>query len=74
MKHDRRAGGDPHDMRAGAGMPAGRGSAPIGGKPEGAIFKSPEEKGSSPHLTKPANPNAAPGVTKPGDPANRNMS
>jgi len=75
MAHDRRAGGgDPHDVRAGAGMPAGRESAPLGGKPEGAIFKSPEEKGSSPHLTKPANPDAAPGVTKPGDPANRNMS
>jgi cytochrome o ubiquinol oxidase subunit 2 len=68
-------GGQPHDVRPGAGMPPGRGSAPLhGGKPEGAIFKSPEEKGTSPHFTKPTNPNAAPGQTQPGDPANRNMS
>jgi cytochrome o ubiquinol oxidase subunit 2 len=68
-------GGNPHDVRPGAGMPAGRDSAPLhGDKPEGAIFKSPEEKGSSPHLTKPTDPNAPPGQTKPGDPANRNMT
>ena len=68
-------GGSPHDVRPGAGMPPGRGSAPLhGDKPDGAIFKSPEEKGSAPNVTKPANPNAAPGVTKPGDPANRNMT
>lgn len=76
MAHDmRRGGGNPHDVRPGAGMPPGRNSAPMhGDKPEGAIFKSPDEKGSSPHLTKPTNPNAAPGQTRPGDPANRNMS
>ncbi|URD60754.1 ubiquinol oxidase subunit II [Sphingomonas sp. KRR8] len=74
MAHDRRAGGDPHAVRPGAGMPASHQSAPLGGKPEGAVFRSPAEKGSSPHLTKPADPNAAPGITKPGDPANRNMS
>ena len=70
-----RGGGHPHDVRPGAGMPPGRGSAPLhGDKPEGAIFKSPEERGSAPHFTKPTDPNAAPGVTNPGDPANRNMS
>ena len=68
-------GGQPHDVRPGAGMPPGRNSAPLHGqKPEGAIFKSPAEKGTSPHFTKPTQPNAAPGQTRPGDPANRNMS
>lgn len=68
-------GGNPHDVRPGAGMPPGRGSAPpAGGAAEGAIFKSPEEKGSAPHFTKPTDPNAAPGATDPGDPANRNMT
>ena len=68
-------GGRPHDVRPGAGMPPGRNSAPLHGeKPEGAIFKSPQEKGTSPHFTKPATPNAAPGQTNPGDPANRNMT
>ncbi len=76
MAHDmKRGGGHPHDTRPGAGMPQGRASGPLhGDKPEGAIFKSPEERGSSPHFTKPTNPNAAPGVTNPGDAANRNMS
>ena len=76
MAHDRATGGgNPHDVRPGAGMPAGRGSAPPNGeKPEGAIFKSPEEKGSGPNVTKPTNPNAAPGATRPGDNANRNMT
>ena len=76
MAHDRAAGGgNPHDVRPGAGMPPGRESAPLHGeKPEGAIFKSPAEKGSGPNVTKPANPNAAPGVTKPGDSKNRNMT
>jgi cytochrome o ubiquinol oxidase subunit 2 len=68
-------GGSPHDVRPGQGMPPGRGSAPLHGeKPEGAIFKSPQEKGSGPNVTKPTNPNAPPGVTKPGDPNNRNMT
>jgi cytochrome o ubiquinol oxidase subunit 2 len=76
MHHDmRRGGGNPHDVRPGSGMPPGRGSAPLHGeKPEGALMKSPEEKGSQPHFTKPTDPNRAPGVTRPGDPANRNMS
>jgi cytochrome o ubiquinol oxidase subunit II len=46
MKHDRAAGGGhPHEMRPGGGMPSGRQSIPSQ-KPEGAIFKSPEEKGT----------------------------
>jgi cytochrome o ubiquinol oxidase subunit 2 len=45
MAHDRRGGGDPHDMRAGAGMPQRGSSMPQGGKPEGALQKSPAEKG-----------------------------
>ena len=76
MRHDmRQGGGNPHEVRPGAGMPPGRGSAPLhGDKPEGAIFKSPQEKGSGPHFTKPTNPEQAPGVTAPGAPANRNMT
>jgi cytochrome o ubiquinol oxidase subunit 2 len=75
MAHDRQAGGgNPHEMRPGAGMPQGRDSAPLHGqKPEGAIFKSPEERGSGPNVTKPAHPDKAPGVTKPGHPANRDI-
>jgi len=49
MAHDtKRGGGNPHDVRPGAGMPASRGSVP-GQKPEGALFKSPEEKGTQPN-------------------------
>jgi len=74
-KDMRHGGGNPNDVRPGAGMPPGRGSAPPhGDKPEGALFKSPDEKGSGPNVTKPTNPNAAPGATKPGDTANRNMT
>ncbi|WP_344709271.1 ubiquinol oxidase subunit II [Sphingomonas humi] len=66
------------DMGHGGGhgtMPPGRGSAPPhGDKPEGAIFKSPEEKGTGANVTKPTDPRKAPGVTKPGDDANRNMT
>ncbi|GLR47772.1 ubiquinol oxidase subunit II [Sphingomonas astaxanthinifaciens] len=62
-------------MHQGMAMPAGRGSAPIAGqKPEGALMKSPEEKGTGTNVGKPIDPSKAPGVTKPGDPANRNMS
>ncbi|MCY7399102.1 MAG: COX aromatic rich motif-containing protein, partial [Sphingomonas bacterium] len=74
MKHDRRGGGDPHDVRPGAGNPPGRTSMPQHGKPEGALFKSPQEKGSGPNVTKPADPNKASGSTKPGAPENRNMT
>lgn len=74
MAHDRTGGGRPHDVRPGAGMPQRGSSLPPGGKPEGALQKSPREQGVSPHFTKPTNPEAAPGQTAPGDPANRNMT
>ena len=76
MGHDMaRGGGNPHDVRPGAGVPPGRGSAPLHGqKPEGAIFKSPEETGSGEHFTKPTEPNRARGVVRPGDATNRNMT
>jgi cytochrome o ubiquinol oxidase subunit 2 len=74
MKHDQAAGGGhPHDVRPGAGMPAGRQSIPDR-KPEGAIFKSPSEKGKGENVTKKSHPNAAPGTTQPGSPQNRNMT
>ena len=44
MAHDRRGGGDPHDMRPGAGMPATHSTLPAGGRPEGALEKSPAER------------------------------
>lgn len=46
MAHDRRGGGDPRDVRAGAGNPPRGTSMPQHGKPEGALFKSPAEKGA----------------------------
>jgi cytochrome o ubiquinol oxidase subunit 2 len=68
-------GGSPHDSRARSGMAPGRGSAPpIGDRPEGALFKSPGEKGTGPNVTKPTDTRKAPGATKPGDDANRNMT
>jgi cytochrome o ubiquinol oxidase subunit 2 len=72
MKRDMgHGGGSPH----GSGMAPGRGSAPLhGDKPEGAIFKSPDEKGSGPNVTKPTDTRKAPGVTEPGADANRNMT
>jgi cytochrome o ubiquinol oxidase subunit 2 len=74
MAHDRRAGGDPRDVRPGAGMPAAGSSMPQHGKPEGALLKSPSEKGSGANITKPADPDAALGTRKPGAEENRNMS
>ena len=74
MKHDQASGGGhPHDVRPGAGMPAGRQSIPDQ-KPEGAIFKSPAEKGKGENVTKKSDPNAARGATEPGSPQNRNMT
>ena len=74
MKHDQAAGGGhPHDVRPGAGMPSGRQSIPTQ-KPEGAIFKSPEEKGKGGNVTKKSDPNAARGTTEPASPQNRNMT
>ena len=70
-----RAGGNPHDHRMGAGMPPGRGAAPITGeKPTPALQKAPEDKGSGPTVTKPAKPGEAPGQLKPGDQRNRDLS
>ena len=70
-----RAGGNPHDHRMGAGMPPGRGAAPImGEKPTPALQKAPEDKGSGPNVTKPAKPGKAPGQLKPGDQRNRDLS
>jgi cytochrome o ubiquinol oxidase subunit 2 len=67
MRHDR--------MRGGAGVPQNRAAPPTGGdKPVPALQKAPEDKGSGPNVTKPADPAAAPGQSKPGDQRNRNMS
>jgi cytochrome o ubiquinol oxidase subunit 2 len=76
MRRDmRHGGGDPHDTRPGAGVPPGRGSAPLHGeRPEGAIFKDNQEKGTAPNIGKDTDPKAAPGVTDPDNPANRNMT
>jgi cytochrome o ubiquinol oxidase subunit 2 len=70
-----RGGGNPHDMRVGAGMPPGRASAPLNGeKPTPALQKPPGEKGSGPNVTAPAKPGAVPGQLKPGDERNRDFS
>jgi len=76
MNHDRmRGGGNPHDVRPGAGMPQGRNSLPPQGtKPEGALLKSPEEKGTGQNVTAPTDPDAAEGATGDGNPVNRNMT
>ncbi|SEM70484.1 cytochrome bo3 quinol oxidase subunit 2 [Sphingomonas gellani] len=75
MRHDQaQGGGEPNDVRAGAGMPSGHESMPPHGqKPEGAIFKDGEEKGSGPNITKPRGP-GAPGSTQPASQKNRDMS
>jgi len=75
MAHDRRhGGGDPNAIEAGAGMPSGRDSAPLGGdKPEGALFKDGNDKGSGTNVTKPRQP-GAPGTTDPGNAKNRDLS
>jgi cytochrome o ubiquinol oxidase subunit 2 len=64
MRHDMKAGGShPKDPRAGAGMPPGRDvPPPPGEKPEGALFKEGEEKGTVPHHTAPRP--GMPGTTK----------
>jgi cytochrome o ubiquinol oxidase subunit 2 len=67
-------GGDPHDPRMGAGMPAGREAPPIQGrKPVPALQKAPAEKGSGPNVTKPAQA-GTPGQVRPGDMKNRDLS
>jgi cytochrome o ubiquinol oxidase subunit 2 len=70
MRKDMGHGGGGHK-----GMtPRGGSAPPHGEKPEGAIFKSNDEKGTGPNVTKPTDTRKAPGATKPGDPANRNMT
>lgn len=70
-----RAGGRPHEMRPGAGMPMGRNALPVGERtPVPALQKAPEDKGSGPNVTKPDTPADAPGQRKPGDPQNRGIS
>ncbi len=74
MQHDRRGGGDPHSMRPGAGSPPVNDNAPQDGdKPEGALLKDPDEKGTSPHLSKDRLP-GSPGKTDPGASRNRDMT
>ena len=75
MARDQQAGGgNPHEMRAGAGMPAVNNAAPShGDKPTPALMKDSEDKGSGPNVTKPRQP-GAPGVTDPGAHRNRDMS
>lgn len=70
-----RGGGNPQDMRVGAGMPPGHAAMPLNGeKPVPALEKAPGEKGSGPNVTAPAKAGAVPGQLKPGDPKNRNLS
>ena len=75
MAHDRQAGGgDPHAMRPGAGMPAGRDATPpYGTKPDGALFKKPGQIAPGRNVTDPRKP-GAPGATEPSSPRNRDMS
>jgi len=62
---------DPH-RPSGHGMPANDSGHMRGSESKGALLKEPEEKGSSPHLTKPrAKPE---GSTEPGSGANRDMT
>ena len=76
MRHDMaRGGGNPDDMRIGAGMPAGHASMPAAGEtPVPALEKTPAQKGSGPNVTAPAAPAGAPGAAKPGDPSNRHLT
>jgi len=69
MRHDQ-AGGTPPVGAVGPGVNA----APLNGaKPAPALQKAPEDKGSGPNVTKPAQP-GAPGPLKPADPHNRDLS
>ncbi|WP_380783927.1 ubiquinol oxidase subunit II [Sphingomonas sp. R86520] len=69
MRHDQ-TNGRPAIGPRGPGIDA----APLaGGKPVPALQKAPEDKGSGPNVTKPAQP-GAPGQLKPGDQRNRDLS
>ncbi len=75
MRHDMEmGGGSPHGGPMGQGMPSGRAAEPlVGDKPEPALEKAPDQKGVSPNVTAPAQPDT-PGQIKPGDPKNRDQS
>ena len=70
MRKDMGHGGGAH----GSMPPRGGSAPPHGDKPEGALFKSNDEKGTGANVTKPTDTRKAPGATKPGDAANRNMT
>jgi cytochrome o ubiquinol oxidase subunit 2 len=75
MRRDTQAGGGhPHGSEVGSGMPSTRGAPPPGGqKPEGALFKEGDEKGSGPNVTKPRSSDQ-PGNADPDSQKNRDMS
>jgi cytochrome o ubiquinol oxidase subunit 2 len=74
MARDRAAaGGDPHSMQVGEGMPAGRGSMPTRDRPDGALMKDPGEIAPVPNVTKPRGAQP-PGATDPKSNRNRDMS
>ena len=74
MRQDMQAsGGHPHHSHPAPAMPPGREAGPlIGTKPKPALEKAPDEKGTSPNVTKPVEPNT-PGQLKPGDAQNRDL-
>ncbi|HEU0066118.1 MAG TPA: ubiquinol oxidase subunit II [Sphingomonas sp.] len=74
MARDRAAGGGaPPSIKAGSGMPSGRGSMPRGKRPEGGLMKDADEIETAPNVTKPRQ-RGAPGATKPDSKRNRDMS
>ena len=75
MQHDMNmGGGNPQNPHMGTGMPAGREAEPlVGDKPKPALQKTPDEKGTSPNVTAPVQPDT-PGQLHPGDSKNRDQS
>jgi cytochrome o ubiquinol oxidase subunit 2 len=73
MSHDRmRGGGNPNEVRPGAGMSASHGSVPPQGhQPEAALLRSP---GEHPKAERAATPGGAQGVRRPVAPANSQTS
>ena len=67
-------GGSLHGPHDGHGMPPGRDAEPlVGGRAKPALEKAPGEKGTSPNVTKPVEPDT-PGQTKPDDAKNRDQT